>query len=104
MITSIKYFDVSQIERGSQLGRNYPHGVHPYKKIAEKGEGRYNTLSLLPYKKNDIISCKIKFRYKNETNLSKGKKSKAFKTQTFTAKRENLQTSSATIPEVAVVV
>lgn len=102
MITSIKYFDVSQM--GITSRRNYPHGVHPYKKIAEKGEGRYNTLSLLPYKKNDIISCIIKFRYKNKTNLSKGKKSKAFKTQTFTAKRENLQTSSATIPEVAVVV
>lgn len=104
MITSIKYFDVSQIERGSQLEEIIPTASIHIKKIAEKGEGRYNTLSLLPYKKNDIINCKIKFRYKNETNLSKGKKSKAFKTQTFTAKRENLQTSSATIPEVAVVV
>lgn len=98
MITSIKYFDVSQIERGSHLEE-----IIPTASIQEKGEGRYNTLSLLPYKKNDIISCKIKFRYQNETHLSKGKKSKAFKTQTFTAKRENLQTSSATIPEVAVV-
>lgn len=78
MITSIKYFDVSQIERGSHLEEIIRTASIHIKKIAEKGEGRYNTLSLLPYKKNDIISCKIKFRYKNETNLSKGKKIKSF--------------------------
>lgn len=36
-------------------------------------------LFLFFYKKNDIINCKIKFRYKNEINLSKGKKLKVFK-------------------------
>lgn len=59
MITSIKYFDVSQIERGSQLEEIIPTASIHIKKIAEKGEGRYNTLSLLPYKRTTSLAAKL---------------------------------------------